>query len=188
MSNLAGPWTTRSPPSRRASPGSRIPACHSFQEPVRRGRGGPAPRTGLDGRIVPGRGSPMRAEACLRRLPVTRALAAAGDPGQHPDRSVALGVAVCGPDDAVAARLEQAAERAHASAAGTRPRRRSCPGRLSCQWTSACAPRGCSQQPMRSSPSPDSIGPVRCWTGSGRVQRPWPRDGCTTPPINQLTS
>ena len=112
----------------------------------------------------------------------SRALAAAGDPGQHPDRSVALGVAACGPDDAVAARLEQAAERAHASAAGTRPRRRSCPGRLSCQWTSACAPRGCSQQPMRNSPSPDSIGPVRCWTGSGRVQRPWPRDGCTTVP------
>ena len=44
----------------------------------------------------------------------SRALAAAGDPGQHPDRSVALGVAACGPDDAVAARLEQAAERARA--------------------------------------------------------------------------
>ena len=63
---------------------------------------------------------------------IHRALAAADDAGQHPDR-VALHwgwLRAGGLDDAVAARLEQAAERAHVSAVGTRPRRRSCPVRL----------------------------------------------------------
>ena len=68
----------------------------------------------------------------------------------------------------------------HASAAGTRPRRRSCPMRLSCRWTSACAPRGCSRQPKRSSPasSLDRAGARldRAQAGPATLAR----DDCTT--------
>ena len=105
---------------------------------------------------------------------IHRALAAAGDAGQHPDRVAwHLGMAARGLDDAVAARLEQAAERAR-ECGGTRPRRRSRPVRLSCQWTSACAPRGCSQQPKRSSPPAHSIGRRAAGSGPGGSHHPGP--------------
>ena len=112
---------------------------------------------------------------------IHRALADAGDAGQHPDRVAwHWGMAARGPDDAVAARLEQAAGRAHASAVGTRPRRRSGPARLSCRWMGACAPRGCSQQPQAEL----TVGSVhRAGALLDRARAgppPWPRDGCTT--------
>lgn len=63
---------------------------------------------------------------------IHRALAAAGDAGQHPDRVAwHLGMAARGPDDAVAARLEQAAERAHVSAGPSARQPPFAPGRVS---------------------------------------------------------
>jgi len=75
------------------------------------------------GRVRPARScsvTPLVRSVVYHSTPVSqqrrihRALAAAGDAGQHPDRVAwHLGMAARGPDDAVAARLEQAAERAH---------------------------------------------------------------------------
>ena len=79
---------------------------------------------------------------------IHRALAAAGDAGQHPDRVAwHWGWLRAG----LMTRWRHGRSRrlsAHASAAGTRPRRRSGPARLSCRWMGACAPRGRSQQPQ----------------------------------------
>ena len=68
----------------------------------------------------------------LQQRRIHRALAAAGDAGQHPDRVAwHLGMAARGLDDAVATRLEQAAARAHVSAGPSARQPPFAPGRVS---------------------------------------------------------
>ena len=116
-----------------------------------------------------------------RRL-IHRALAVAGQGSMQPDRVAwHLAMAAAGPDDDVAARLEQAAE-GPGSGAGTPPRRRSCPWPPTYQSTKGYAPADCSRPPTPNSTPARPTRPEPGWTSyrqvpSPRCRRAW-LSGC----------